>query len=152
MTWPGEEKIPDPMIKPTINDSPFKYVNVLCFSNDTPPNPVAGSEGAIASPIRAYPLAVVDDNGKRLDVNSKADDTENVLLCPAGLPSAAALCVSKGSSASSESFREEETPCDELESVEARPSGEDEASDASSRESRVSLFTCVYRDIAFVNM
>ena len=138
MTWPGAEKIPEPIIKPTIRESPFKYVNVLCFSKDTPPSPVAGSDGAMASPIRAYPLAVVDDNGKRLDVNSKADDTENALLCRVGLPSAAALCESKGSSASRESFLEEETPCDELESVEARPSGEDEASDASSRESRVS--------------
>jgi hypothetical protein len=110
MTWPGEEKIPDPMINPTISDSPFKYVKVLCFSKDTPPSPVAGSDGAIASPIRAYPLAEVDDSGKRLDVNSNADDMENVLLCPAGLPSAAALCESKGSPASRESFLEEKTP------------------------------------------
>lgn len=79
MTWPGEENIPDPIISPTINDSPFKYVKVLCFSNEPPPKAVAGFDGAIASPIRAYPLPVVEDNGKRLDVNSNADDIECVL-------------------------------------------------------------------------
>lgn len=136
------------MIKPTINESPFRYVRVLCFSSEPPPpRPVEGSDGAIASPMRAYPLGEVEDNGYRLDAKSNADDTENVLPCPVGLPSAATLCESRGSSASRESFLEEETPCDEVESVEFRPSGEEDASDASSRESRVVLLTCVYGDI-----
>lgn len=43
-------------------------------------------------------------------------------------------------------------PCDELESVESRPSGEEDARDASSRESRVLLFTWAYRDIVFVDL
>jgi hypothetical protein len=29
LTWLGDEKIPDPMISPTINDNPFRYVSVL---------------------------------------------------------------------------------------------------------------------------
>lgn len=33
-TWLGEEKMPDPMINPTINDSPLRYVNDLCFSSE----------------------------------------------------------------------------------------------------------------------
>lgn len=74
-------------------------------------------------------------------MKSNADDIENVLLCPPDLPFAATLCESRGSSASRESFLEEETPWDEVESVESRPAGEEDARDASSRESRVVLLT-----------
>jgi hypothetical protein len=38
LTWLGDEKIPDPIISPTISDSPFRYVSVLCFSSE-PPRP-----------------------------------------------------------------------------------------------------------------
>jgi len=53
LTWLGEEKIPDPIINPTISDSPFIYVNVLCFSKFPAPNPVNPLEGAIGAPIGA---------------------------------------------------------------------------------------------------
>ena len=74
MTWLGEEKIPDPMIRPTINDKPFMYVNVLCFSRDPPPSPPWEWPADVGAPRGAYPAPVVDDRGKRFVVKSKADD------------------------------------------------------------------------------
>jgi len=45
--------MPDPIINPTINDNPFRYVNVLCFSSDPPPNAVGPFETDIGAPIGA---------------------------------------------------------------------------------------------------
>lgn len=73
-TWLGEEKIPEPIINPTINDNPFKYVNVLCFSKEPTDCP-----DAVGAPIGAYPpVPVVDESGKRLAAKSKVDETEYV--------------------------------------------------------------------------
>ena len=77
-----------------------------------------------------------DERGKRFDVKSKADDTEKVLLWGYGLPFAARLWVSRGSSCSSESFRDEDIPGDEVDSVEVLLLWEEDAREASSRESR----------------
>lgn len=62
----------------------------------------------------------------------------------------AALFVSKGSSASKDSFRDEGRPDeDEVDSVDIRESGDEDAREASSRESRVVEFMggCMYRDM-----
>lgn len=81
-------------------------------------------------------MPAVEDRGKRFDWKSKADDTENDLLCAVGR--AAGFLESKGSSSSSESFLEEEMPDrDEVEDVDVRRPGELDARLASSRESRV---------------
>ena len=53
LTWLGEEKIPDPIINPTMSDNPFKYVNVLCFSSETPPNAVWSFDADMGAPIGA---------------------------------------------------------------------------------------------------
>jgi hypothetical protein len=78
LTWLGEENIPDPIIKPTISDRPFKYVNVLCFSNDTAPKPPAVPLADADAPRGAYPSPAVDERGKRFDAKSNVEETENV--------------------------------------------------------------------------
>lgn len=69
-------------------------------------------------------------------MKSKADDTEKVLLWAFGLPFAARLWLSRGSSCSSESFRDEEMPGEEVDSVDVLLLWEEDAREASSRESR----------------
>src|SRR5277367_4035502 len=100
--------MPDPIINPTINDNPFRYVNVLCFSKLPPPNAVCPSDADIGAPIGAYPLPVVEDRGKRFEEKSKAEETENARPWAPGRPFAAGLRSSRGSSSSRESFRDED--------------------------------------------
>ena len=69
-------------------------------------------------------------------MKSKADDTENDLLWWYGLPFAARLSASRGSSCSMESFRDEDIPGEEVDSVEVLLLWEEDAREASSRESR----------------
>lgn len=83
----------------------------------------------------AYPFPLVADKGNRLVVKSKAEEIEYERLWVVGRP--ARLLLSRGSSCSRDSFRDEEIPeGDDVESVEVRSSGEDDAREASSRESR----------------
>ena len=77
-----------------------------------------------------------EERGKRFEVKSKADDTENDLLWWYGLPFAARLSASRGSSCSMESFRDEDIPGEEVDSVEVLLLWEEDAREASSRESR----------------
>ena len=81
-------------------------------------------------------MPVEEERGKRFDVKSKADDTENVLLWGFGLPFTARLWVSRGSSCSRESFRDEDIPGEEVDSVEVLLLWDEDAREASSRESR----------------
>jgi hypothetical protein len=53
LTDPGDEKIPEPIISPTISDNPFKYVKVLFFSNDPPPKPPLGLDLDVGAPMGA---------------------------------------------------------------------------------------------------
>ena len=56
--------------------------------------------------------------------------------------------MSRGSSCSRESFRDEEIPAEEVDSVEFRGLWEEDARDANSRESRVCADACSpYRDM-----
>jgi hypothetical protein len=77
-----------------------------------------------------------------LGPGSKADETENVRPCLDGRPAAAGFAELRGSSASKESFRDEdmegreETASPFSETV-SGPLPEEDARDASSRESRV---------------
>ena len=107
----------------------------MCFSSDPPPKAVWLSPAEADAPMGAYPFPLVADKGKRFVVKSKAEETEYDRLCAPGRP--ARLLLSRGSSCSRDSFRDEEMPDgDERESVEVRPSGEEDAREASSRESR----------------
>jgi hypothetical protein len=82
-------------------------------------------------------LPAVEERGNRFDVKSNADDTENVLLWLFGLPFADWFCISRGSSASSDNSRDDGgPPGEDVDSVEVRTVGEEEAREASSRESR----------------
>lgn len=69
--------MPDPIIIPTIRDSPFRNVNVLCLSRDSPPIAFCIALEVIGAPIAAYPFEVAE-TGKRFDVKSKAEDMLNV--------------------------------------------------------------------------
>lgn len=69
-------------------------------------------------------------------MKSNADETENVLLWGYGLPFAARLWASRGSSCSRESLRDEEMPGEEVDSVEVLLLWDEDAREASSRESR----------------
>lgn len=72
LTCVGDEKIPEPMINPTIRDKPLMYVSDLCFSSDAP----FSSNGLeLESPNAEYPAAV-DESGKRFEAKSKAEETE----------------------------------------------------------------------------
>jgi hypothetical protein len=81
---------------------------------------------------------VLELNGNRLLWKSNALDTEKLRLCGTGLPPfAAGFRESKGSSSSRDSFRDEEMPDrEEVEDVDVRGPGEEDARLASSRESR----------------
>lgn len=117
-----------------MRESPFRYVNVLCFSRLPLPRPVAPDSwlGAMASPIRAYPFDAVRDKGKRLELKSNALPTEKALLCRGR----ALFDGSRGSSFSRESLRDDGTPLDD-DSLLCRALCEgEEAREASSRESR----------------
>ncbi|KUI71600.1 hypothetical protein VM1G_11757 [Cytospora mali] len=85
------------------------------------------------------PAPAVEERGNMLAVKSKAEDTENVRPWPPGRPLAAGFPASKGSSCSSESFRDEDMLG--RESVSAPSSWSELASEASSRESRA----CAWR-------
>jgi hypothetical protein len=134
LTWLGDEKIPDPMISPTINDNPFRYVSVLCFSSDAPPSPPFGRVPEVGAPRGAYPAPVVDESGKRFDANSKVEVMEKDL---SGRVRTAGLELSSGSSRSREARREDEMLGLESVSVVAPP-GLELASEANSSESRAS--------------
>lgn len=69
-------------------------------------------------------------------MKSKAEDTEKDLEWGFGRPFEAGFWLSRGSSCSRESFREEDMPGDEVESVESLVLWEEEANEASSNESR----------------
>lgn len=131
------------MISPTISDSPFRYVSVLCFSSEPPPPapPAALPAADDGAPSGAYPPAatpVVLDRGKRFEANSKVEDTEKERAWLSGRErvAAAGLAPSRGSSRSREARRDEERLGREsVSSVVAAP-GLELASEASSSESR----------------
>lgn len=104
LTWPGEENMPEPMINPTISDNPLRYVSVLCFSSDPPPNPPFGRAAEVGAPMGAYPPPpAVELSGNKLAEKSNADDTEyDRPSRPAG------FALSKGSSCSRDSRRDDE--------------------------------------------
>lgn len=84
----------------------------------------------------------VELNGKRLLWKSKAEETENDRLWGSGLE--AGFRESKGSSCSRDCFRDEEMPeREEVEDVDVRGPGEEDARLASSRESRVGAWRVV---------
>lgn len=128
--------MPEPMISPTMSDNPFRNVNVLCFSNEPPPSPPFGLAADVGAPIGAYPSPpVVELRGNRFGVKSNAEDTEYVRPC---IPRPATFPVSKGSSCSSDSLREDEMlGLDEISDIASSLSWLELASDASSSESRV---------------
>lgn len=76
LTWLGDEKMPDPIIKPTIRDRPLRYVRVLYFSKDPPPRPPLGLPAVVGAPMGAYPAPVVEERGKRFAAKSNVDETE----------------------------------------------------------------------------
>jgi hypothetical protein len=126
--------MPEPIISPTISDRPFKYVKVLCFSNDPPPKPPLGLALEVGAPMGAYPSApAVELKGNILAEKSKADDTEYdrfILL--------AGLALFKGSSRSSDSLRDDDMlGRDEISVAPSSLSWLELARDASSRESLV---------------
>lgn len=73
LTLAGEEKIPLPMIKPIINDNPFKVVRLLFLSRLCCPLP--SKFGVLGVPKAVYP-GPDDDRGNRALLKSKALDTE----------------------------------------------------------------------------
>ena len=121
-------------MRPITRDRPFKYVNVLCFSR-FPPSSMpwcCSAPGVDGAPRGAYPT-VVDVRGNSAGVKSKADETEYERMRPGRL---AGFALSRGSSFSRDSLLDDVIP-DREDDSEARPmSGSDEASEASSRESR----------------
>lgn len=125
------------MMIPTTNDNPFRYVSVLFRSNEPSAIPSCrpSAEGV---PKGAYPPAVCD-SGKRALPKSKAEEMEYD-RADLGRPESRFACeceLDRGSSSSRESLREEEMPEgeDEAEDLPA-DSGEEDAREASSRESR----------------
>jgi hypothetical protein len=123
------------MIKPTTRDKPFRYVKVLFFSRFcSAPRLSRDSETADGLPSAVYPPAV-DERGKRAGVKSKAEDTEYERP-PRSALRAAGFALSRGSSFSRDSLREEDGPDREDVSDVGRSSCSESASEASSRESR----------------
>lgn len=124
--------MPDPIISPTINDSPFKYVMVLCFSRDAPFRSMRVEVGV---PRAEYAPTVVE-SGKRLEAKSNADDTEYDRPWVVRRGVSAGRFAEMGLSSERETLREEASPereedCDLRDEV-----GEEEAREASSSESR----------------
>jgi hypothetical protein len=72
LTEAGDEKIPDPIIKPTTSDRPFMNVKLLFFSRLCCPASTFGAEGV---PSAEYP-APEDVRGNIAPAKSKADETE----------------------------------------------------------------------------
>jgi hypothetical protein len=131
--------MPLPIISPTTSESPFRYVRVLFFSSELPLIDPDGSRAAFdGAPSAVYPCAVLE-RGKRLGVKSKADETLYERLWRPGRPSPrpAGFSSESGSSSSKDNLREEGAPESE-DSMDVRCDGwEEEASEASSSESRV---------------
>jgi hypothetical protein len=75
-TWLGEEKIPEPIIRPTTRDKPLRYVRDFCFSKEPPFRAFVGSSTVFDGAPRAVYPAAVEDKGKRFGAKSKADETE----------------------------------------------------------------------------
>ena len=83
LTAAGEEKMPEPMIKPTTSESPFKKVKLLflsklCWAPDSKPWGVPGV------PSGAYPPAPEALRGKSALLKSKALETEKLRLSMPG--------------------------------------------------------------------
>jgi hypothetical protein len=123
------------MIRPTINDRPFRYVRVLYFSSDPPPSPPLALPVVVDAPIGAYPASAVEERGKRLAEKSNADETEYERPWRLDRALAAGFAESRGSSCSRDALREEDMLGRESVSAVFSP-GLELASDASSRESR----------------
>lgn len=131
--------MPEPMIKLTIKDSPFRYVKDLCFSRFPlfKPPVCLSSDTDDGAPRGAYPPCV-EESGKRAGVKSKADEMEYDRPGCIRLALFARLTLFKGSSSSSDIFRDELLPDLEEDSMLRLSSGSEEAREASSRESRAS--------------
>jgi hypothetical protein len=76
LTCAGEEKIPDPMINPTTNDRPLRYVKVLFFSKFCRAARLSRPSEALDGFPRAVYPPPVEERGKRAGVKSKAEETE----------------------------------------------------------------------------
>lgn len=121
MTLAGDEKMPLPMIRPTTNDRPLRYVKLLCLSKLCAP---LSKFGVLGVPNDVYP-GPEDESGNRELLKSKAEDTEY---------DRPPLVGRLGDGSLKESLREEGIP-EEEDSSDSRPSL-DEARLASSSESR----------------
>ena len=111
----------------------------LFFSRLRPLRSADGSNAAeVDAPRVVYPAAV-DDSGKRLDAKSNAEDTENDLMCRPGLAFDVRRVSAKGSSSPNDCL-DEGTPALELDKEALPVDSEEEASEASSKESRAALF------------
>ena len=135
LTCAGEENIPEPMIKPTTRDNPFRYVKVLFFSRFCSEPRCRSSETADGFPSAVYPPPAVDESGNRAGVKSKAEDIEYDLP-PRRASRVAGLASCKGSSFSSDILREDPMPERDEVSELGSSSWSESAREASSRESR----------------
>ena len=73
--------MPLPIISPTTNDSPLRYVKLLFFSNEPPLSAFDGSKAGLeGAPSAVYPCAVLE-RGNRFGAKSKAEDTLYERLC-----------------------------------------------------------------------
>lgn len=147
--------MPEPIITPTTNDSPFKYVSVLCLSND--PSATPSRSNVDGAPIGAYPPAAVEESGNNVLPKSKAEDIEYDRPPDLPYPDSGSPCEKSpsGSCSSRESLREDDIPEGEEEREDlAVVSGEEDAREASSRESRGALveFDLPGRDAAIMGM
>lgn len=125
---------------PTTNDSPFRYVSVLCLSND--PFATPSRSNVDGAPIGAYPPAAVEESGNSVLPKSKAEDIEYDRPPDLPYPDSGSPCEKSpsGSCSSSESLREDDIPEGEEEREDlAVVSGDEDAREASSRESRGAL-------------
>jgi hypothetical protein len=127
--------MPEPMIKPTMSESPFKYVKVLSFSSDRPPSPPFVLVADVGAPIGAYPpVPVVELRGNMFAAKSNAEETEYDRFIR---PLFAGFTSSKGSSSTSESRREEDMlGRDDISVGASSLTWLELAKDANSRESR----------------
>ena len=132
VTWLGEEKIPDPIMSPTINERPLRYVSDLCLSRETP----LRSKGPdVGVPSAEYPGAV-EERGNRLEANSNADETEYERVWGVGRGVRAGLKTEVGPSLAGDCLREEEMPDGEEDPDLRDDVCEVDAREASSKESR----------------
>lgn len=121
LTWLGDEKMPEPMMRPMMSDRPLRYVSVLSFSSEPPPRPPPERRPAdVGAPMGAYPPApAVELSGNKLPAKSKADETEYERP---SLPRAAGLPSSRGSSSSTMDSRRDDEMLGRDETSEAAPS------------------------------